>query len=925
MILIASFLFVSPCLAQQQKKQTNCALVGLVNDSFLGIGLPATVYLMNKDSVVLDSAKVKLNKRYKIGQYSFSVSHTPADYIIKAVYKGYETKCVSYRFKRPNRVGYNVAPEIKMKRKQRDDDIAREMSLDGVTVTGTRIQMTYRGDTLVYDASAFNLPEGSMLDGLIRQMPGAELKDNGDIYIKGRKVDYLMLNGKDFFKGKNKIMLENLPYFTVKELKVYDRDNDMGIPNAPKDYVMDVALKREYATGYLVNSEAGVGTNDRWLAKVFGLYYNDVTRVATFFNANNVNENRKPGTDGDWSPKKQARGQLTMKQAGTDIETSRNRNKVENGFSASVEWNDTKNESRTVRQNFASNGNIGENAVSIGSDDEFELSIEDNWKNKDLRMNARINLEYSNRDRWQYGNDSTFNSSLVNSSLYQSQTKRKDIKNYGYFKWTVKAFESGDLLDIKANYTLQRSRPSNSFSNNATKYEETSVVDRRNYYTNNRSEGYDYRLATSYMYRLNSRIQAEFELSYSQNYSRAYNDNYRLDQIENSVDELGWLPSTREEMSFALETENSYDHTTLKRSYCFSALPLISTRKYYMFINLPVYYNTERMNYSGAGVEKGDTIMRRKTWTFNPMLNFYTTGRNRKELKLYSHTVYPDMATLVPSVNNTNPLAIRKNNPGLGSRTSHTLNAKLNHDCDSIDMSYWLSLDAEYVHGAWGTRATYDSKTGGYTYMSDNVDGNWDATLKYGMTGSFDSKRRLRYTLNANVGFNHSVDFGIAYDTDSKALSRVNTIDYGIGGKLSYRLGQLTAGVNAKVDAKSSRSKSESFTDIDVCDFQYGTTLQYTVPLIKLNIATDLTMYSRQGYESAMMNTNDLVWNAQLSRTMLKGRLTAKLTAYDILHELSNKRYSVNAQGRTETWYNSVPRYVMFSLAYRLHVKPKKK
>jgi len=812
-----------------------------------------------------------------------------------------------------------------MKRKQRDDYIAREMSLDGVTVTGTRIQMTYRGDTLVYDASAFNLPEGSMLDGLIRQMPGAELKDNGDIYIKGRKVDYLMLNGKDFFKGKNKIMLENLPYFTVKELKVYDRDNDMGIANAPKDYVMDVALKREYATGYLVNSEAGVGTNDRWLAKVFGLYYNDKTRVAAFFNGNNVNENRTPGSSGDWNPKKQARGQLTTKIVGANIETENAKNTVKNNLDASVEWNDTKNESRTVRQNFAASGNIGSNAISIGKNDDFEVSAYDTWHHNPLNMHVNMSLHYSNGESRTTERDSTFNETLVNSGSYMSLTKRRRISTHGILNWNLPQLSWGDHIFVSAGYSLNRSRPSNSFSNSLTKYEDIGTSDYRNYYMNNRSQGYRYNIGTTYNINFPSLFAIGFGLMYLQDYEQACNDNYRLDRLDEEAGDLGWLPSTHDDMAFALETENSYDHSTLKRKYGSTLSFTKSSSKYFATVKLPLSYVRERMNYSGAGVVQGDTVARRTAWLFEPMLNFRTYGKNSKELKYQASTTQPAFAMLMPSVNNTNPLAIRKNNPRLGNRTSHSLNAKINHKCDSIDMSYWLSLDAEYVHDAWGTRTTYDSKTGGYTYMSDNVDGNWDATLKYGMTGSFDSKRRLRYTLNANVGFNHSVDFGIAYDTDSKALSRVNTIDYGIGGKLSYRLGQLTAGVNAKVDAKSSRSKSESFTDIDVCDFQYGTTLQYTVPLIKLNIATDLTMYSRQGYESAMMNTNDLVWNAQLSRTMLKGRLTAKLTAYDILHELSNKRYSVNAQGRTETWYNSVPRYVMFSLAYRLQVKPKKK
>ena len=70
------------------------------------------------------------------------------------------------------------------------------------------MKLAYRGDTLVFNASAFNVPDGSMLDALIRQMPGAEMKSNGDIYVNGKKIDYLLLNGKDFFKGKNQVMLE---------------------------------------------------------------------------------------------------------------------------------------------------------------------------------------------------------------------------------------------------------------------------------------------------------------------------------------------------------------------------------------------------------------------------------------------------------------------------------------------------------------------------------------------------------------------------------------------------------------------------------------------------------------------------------------------------------------------------------------------
>ena len=91
-------------------------------------------------------------------------------------------------------------------------------------------------------------------------------------------------------------------------------------------------------------------------------------------------------------------------------------------------------------------------------------------------------------------------------------------------------------------------------------------------------------------------------------------------------------------------------------------------------------------------------------------------------------------------------------------------------------------------------------------------------------------------------------------------------------------------------------------------------------------MGTDLTMYSRRGYADPSMNTDDLVWNMRISKSMLPRRnLTVFVDGFDILGQLSNIRRVINAQGRTETWYNTVPRYFMVHLIYRLNREPKKK
>ena len=154
-------------------------------------------------------------------------------------------------------------------------------------------------------------------------------------------------------------------------------------------------------------------------------------------------------------------------------------------------------------------------------------------------------------------------------------------------------------------------------------------------------------------------------------------------------------------------------------------------------------------------------------------------------------------------------------------------------------------------------------------------------------------------------------------------LSKVDNVNLIASAKFTYKLGNLSTGINGKITSRHTRGNLDIVKSIDANDIQYGCNATYTIPLLLLTVATDMTMYSRRGYESNMMNTDELVWNVQMSRSFLKGTLTAKLQAYDLLQNINSRRYAVNAQGRTETWYNYIPRYFMFSLAYRFSQKPK--
>ena len=87
---------------------------------------------------------------------------------------------------------YFDAPFHYMKRKIKT---LQGKDLKDVVVKATRVKIVFKNDTVVYNADAFNLPNGSMLDELIRQLPGVKLTDTGEIFLNGKKVDKSVVAG----------------------------------------------------------------------------------------------------------------------------------------------------------------------------------------------------------------------------------------------------------------------------------------------------------------------------------------------------------------------------------------------------------------------------------------------------------------------------------------------------------------------------------------------------------------------------------------------------------------------------------------------------------------------------------------------------------------------------------------------------------
>ena len=832
--------------------------------------------------------------------------------------------------------------------------------LDEVAVEATKIRMVAGKDTLVFNASEFQLAQGSMLDGLILQLPGVQL-DGERIMVNGRFVSSLLVNGEDFFKGDPSVALQNLPAYMVNKVKVYERTPEhsyiTGVDSL-KEYplVMDVNLKREYSVGWIANAEAAYGTSDRHLGRVFGLRFSDVSRLALFGNFNNTNDTRAPGSSGNWSPEWQASGLTNMQYGGAELLFK----------DLDEEWKLTSNV-KLIHEDIDNS--------SIGSGNYFLESNNAYWRNKNqsrtdrLKVTSNHNLQLRQKEWYATINPSieyttgsnhtealgaqfttnpmdSYRGAVIDSlfagigspRLEESLIYRGTSASEGWNKTlsatlnanaVIEIPHTPDYINVIVNSRVNKAN-GEQFGYNDLQYgpNTTSNDIYQNRYTASPSLNYSYGIEVNYKYKNGKKnpLYLTPKYSYGKHYSSGNYKQYRLDRFAEWSDgnhNLGILPSTNDSLQQCLDRQNSYysiaNSDIHKGEVTITKFFMLWGKQRNIEFKPSMRIQTDRLDYSRGDL---DTTTCRHTIVFEPYLSFRFDDFNLSYRLNYNE---PSLVRMLDVVDDSNPLVIRYGNPKLKQTRRHSIDFSRNWNKREISRNMRVTARYNLIENAVAEAMVYDPKTGIRTYHPENINGNWDAGAAFHFTQALDAKQRLFITTNTDASFVNSVDYLSLTGATVSTRSEVRNLALSENLSLSYKWKNHSVGFRGDARWTHATSPRTDFTTINVADFNYGLNAQLILPW-NCSLSTDLTMYSRRGYEDHAMNTDDLVWNARLTNaSFLHGNLIFMLDGFDILGQLSTVRRTLNAQGRTETWYNTVPRYAMLHVVYRLNREPKKK
>ncbi|MBO7119319.1 MAG: outer membrane beta-barrel protein [Bacteroidaceae bacterium] len=917
--------------------QEKVTLQGSIQDSFLERGLfDCTVTLMRADSTAVECQP----KVYELGNdemhistvFYIDVPRQAANYIIRVQKDGYEDGWAKVSVPDGYKEKTLVVPMVNMKK-----SIMKTVGLKEVVVKATRIKVKMRGDTLVYDATAFQLPEGSMLQHLIEQLPGARMTDAGEIFINGRKIDELTLNSRTLFKGNKKVLLENLPYFTVKELKVFERQSLQAAMRGEKDenpeYVMDVNLKDEYAVGVIANAEAAGGTHERYQARAFGLLLTKTLTVGAFGNLNNINDGSRAIAQG-WN---QGQGLImgnqnkpsTRKAAGMSLDYQST--KKQYGFPAIAEnveiafdHYDDLDESGTYQERFLPAGTAFAESMRSSRNKMTAVQLINQFHRLPWLFESYINLYYRETDNSMLGTLQQWDSLRVTAT--QRTEGLGKTKDYG-LGWLRARFPTIKRVEgtIQAYWTRTERE---AFNRQHSTTGATATDYFRHEYEDASTTEYKFEPSLTYDRRLWKKLHIYLTERYQLSGSNSNDKLYLLNDL------AGWglqdstaidlLPSNRELLSRVYDAENStYSHLRQQENEFTVSLKWNKTERFPVDVtlSLPVYAQHERLDYERGAI---DTLARHNLFTLNPSLHL---KHKVWSLRVGMTTSTPGLMNLMPYRDARNALSIMEGNPSL--KNNRRVNASITWSPKLASRRTGLTgsrIESRYVYHIRSVAQgfTYDEQTSAYTYRPENVEGNWQWNTSLSTT--FSLSKNQKWWIDSSTGCDvwHSVDYASVSGILDAQLNKVETVNLSENLKLSYKAKNTKVSLLGDLLWRRTWGHRSTFSNISAFDFRYGVNAMQTIPTWNTTLNIDGMMLSRRGYGSDAMNKDEFVLNASVTQPILHGKVKLTLEGHDLLHQLSNTTYEVNAQGRTETWYRVIPNYVMLRVAWQFNRSPKK-
>ena len=834
---------------------------------------------------------------------------------------------------------------------------ADAIMLKGAVVTAMAQKVSLKEDTFVYNSAAYRTPEGSVVEELVKRLPGAEVSDDGTIKINGKEVKKILVDGKEFMTGDTKTALKNLPTSIIDKIKAYDEKSDLskvtGIDDGEEQTVLDFGVKKGMNKGVISNIDLGVGNKNRYNMRGMGGYFANNNRFMLFANANNTSDRGFGGGPGRgfWGG---ANGLNASKMIGANYNYEL---KDKFKFNTSLRWNHSDGDVWSSRssENFMGTSSSFSNSLSqsYSRSNSWNGNIRLEWMPDSMtNILFRPSISWSTSDGLSGSQSASYNKdpytitskdplseegieeldkaeAMVNSQLTNGITYSDNNNIRGMLQVNRKLGNKGRNITFRvdAKYTDNDSK---SISlNNAKLYLVQTAEGKDSTYQTNRynltpSKNYSYAGQLTYSEPLWKATFLQFSYKFTYSYSKSDRSTYDFSKYAMSGDHeyRGWdsylnpfaghLNDYRDDNLSRFSEYRNYNHDI-------QVMMRFIRQKYNLNFGVMVQPQQSKyiQDYQGVHV---DTV--RNVVNVSPTLDFRYRFSKMSNLRINYRgtTSQPSISQLLDITDNSDPLNISMGNPGL--KPSFTQNFRLfyNNFVQNHNKGIMTFVNFSTTNNSISNKVTYDETTGGRITRPENINGNWNAMGAFMFNCSIDSAGVWNINTGAHANYNNYVSY---LSLDKKSDSQKNTtrsITWRQNLSFSYRNDWAEFSLDGTLTYNKAKNKLQPTSNLETWQFSYGPSMTLTAPW-GTSLNSSLSINSRRGYNDSSMNTDEFVWNAQLSQGFLKGKpLTIMLQFYDLLRQQSTFSRAISATSRTDTEYNAINSYAMLHVVYRLNL-----
>lgn len=794
------------------------------------------------------------------------------------------------------------------------------IELGEAVVIGKAPEVTVRNDTVEYNADSYKVTEGSVLEDLLKKMPGVEVDSEGKITVNGKEVKKVMVDGKEFFSDDPKVASKNLPAKMIDKLQVLDKKSDMaqmtGFDDGEEETVINLTVKPGMKQGWFGNAYGGYGSKDRYEGNAMVNRFVNNDQITFMGGANNTNNmgfsdlastmfSGMGGGGGRRGGFGAGSGITSSGNAGLNFSKEFKPDKLTLGGNTRYSHSDNDARSKSDRQNILpgdSSSYDNSEAMSRTKSDNFGVDFRLEWKPDTMtQLIFRPSFSFSHSMNDNFSDATTLDNErdTVNTNKSSNYSESNGYNLNASIDFSRKLNNKGRVFSA----TLSGGN-SDSYSDgmnrsdivyfNQTDALKNSIIDQRSRYDN---KGFNYRAYVSWVEPIghNNFIQATYSISQRKQEALKNVYNQDADGIYNVLDSA---------------YSQSYRNNFISQRASLSFKSQRAKFNYTIGLNLdPSYSSSENF--------VGDTTLSkitRKVVNLSPMAQFNYMFDKRTNLRIMynGRTSQPSMTQLQPVADISDPTNITIGNPDLNPRYTNNVFIRFQQFTPEKQRAFMIMANGSYIINDIVSYTSYNQETGVKTTTYKNVNGNYSGNVRMMLNTPLKNKK---FSINSMTMASFANSNG--YINEEKNTNR-NLILSERGG-IDFRSSYLDLGVNGNIRYNATSNSLQKENNQNT--FNYGAG-GYTTIYLPLNfkIESDVNWSTNSGYGDGFKQ-NEVLWNASASKSFLKNNQgTLRFKIYDILQQRSNISRSITASYIQDSEYNTLGSYFMVHFIYRFSI-----